>query len=642
MSKIQARHVLNTPRQEVWNLEGEYDLEFEDGVIVKSTKQSIIFNRYCWELFCMHGETPLTSECDISTFLGEDYFNISTPTKFLEKLFRYICGYNGLQHYWQKEPLLKLTYDISSLIYNEIIHRVSDAVVTIDATDFVKVVESEEIKNIHSRILPQPESIELSYRGIRNYVNDPNNTNRFTSAYRARAINDNQANQCIGPRGFVTDLDRTVFKRPILNGFIRGMGNLYELMTESRTAAKSLNATETHIRTSEYASRRIQLLTMSVRKPDPNDCGSNHYWDIYLTEKYLPNLKGIWYIVNDGDELKCFEGNETELINKVVKIRTAFGCQAPKRDTICTKCLGRVSQNFKENSNLGYLATSYLMEKLTQSILSTKHLTHSVKKSAIILDGNAIKFFRSTDDNEIFLRTDVDLKKYSIVLPASKLSKLTDVLSLDHTNVDLNKIGDLDVVALRDTSKTNPTNESVNISYNDRTSTITKGLLRYIKETDYTVDVRGNYIVPLTNWNVREPIFYNPLKETNIITFVNKIASMIEATKARRNTTLQEHFFDLADTIFDQLSCNLTILQIIVYATTSYNAEEGNYRLGRGSPNMLHTNKSLLFRNRSVSQLMVYETQIKELMIHPVQTFSNKYRSNHPMDVLFVPQHIVK
>src|SRR5690606_1022752 len=122
-------------------------------------------------------------------------------------------------------------------------------------------------------------------------------------------------------------------------GFIRGMGNLYELMTESLTAAKSLNANDAHIKTSEYASRRIQLLTMTVTNVVTGDCGSEEYLELCVTEKYLPNLKGIWYKVNHTDELKCIEGDEKDLLNRVIKIRSAFGCKVHDASKICTTCL---------------------------------------------------------------------------------------------------------------------------------------------------------------------------------------------------------------------------------------------------------------------------------------------------------------
>lgn len=642
MLRLKARDIFITPRGDIWNLaNGDYEIELEDGVVVKTHKQAVIFNRYCWDMFELYPNTPITSECEVTTFLGDNYFNISTPVKLLEKIFGHICLINRVHYYQDKEPLLKRAYVISSNIYNEIVHRVSDAVTSIDALDVIELVESEEIKAIHEKLLPIPESVELAYRGIRSYVGDAKTSNVVVDAYRAKAINDNQANQCIGPRGFVTNLDRTVFKLPIMNGFIRGMGNLYELMTESRTAAKSLNATETHIRTSEYASRRIQLLTMSVTSVDNNDCRSTDYMDLYVTEKYLPNLKGKWYVINEGDKLQYIVGDEQHLIGSVIKMRTAFGCKAPDRSKICTKCLGRISENFKENSNLGYTATAFLMEMLTQSILSTKHLTHSVKKSAIKLEGAVEKYFYSTDDNEIFLHKNLDIEHLSLVLPARNLSKLTDVLSLDHTNVALNKVGELENITIRNTSKEPHFNDPVTISYKDRLSTITKHLLLHIKHSDFTVDARGNYIVPLKGFDITKPVFDNQLKETNIITFVNNIASIIEVTKNNK-LELQEHFYNLTDTVYDQLSCNISLLEVIVYATTSFNAAEGNFRLGRGSPVSKQTNRSHLFRNRSMSQFFVYESQMKSILNHPVQIFSDYKRSDHPLDVLFVPQDVVK
>jgi hypothetical protein len=240
-----------------------------------------------------------------------------------------------------------------------------------------------------------------------------------------------------------------VFKQPITNGFIRGMGNLFEIMAESRTAAKSLNANDTHIKTSEYASRRIQLLTMSVRNVVNGDCGSTEYMDMFITQPVLDNLKGIYYLKEDGT-LDWLRGNESHLLNSIIKLRTTLGCRHQVAHEVCTTCLGKISENFKENSNLGYIMTSYLMEKSTQTILSTKHLTHSVKKSAIKLEGNANKYFYTDDENNIYFNRELDLTGLIMILPNSKLSKLIDVLNIQHTNIALNKIGELEEIIIKD------------------------------------------------------------------------------------------------------------------------------------------------------------------------------------------------
>ena len=639
--KISAKEIVAMPIQSVWALQdGIYDVTFDDGVVLSTRKTQVIFNRYCWELFTLFPNTPIISSCDVNTVIGSGFFNATTHIEQLETIFKHICKVNGLREYSSKEPLLRMSYVITNRIFNEIVHSAGRYVGTIDATDFTGLVTDKAIVNIHDNLKATPESVERSYKEIRQYINDSVNNNRFVNAYRSKAINENQANQCIGPRGFVTDLDRSVFRQPILSGFIRGLNTLYELLTESRTAAKSLNANDTHIRTSEYASRRIQLLSMSVTGVDTVDCGSTEYMDLLITPVVLDNLHGTYYLKDDGT-LDVITGNETNLIDKIIKVRTALGCKCKDHHHICTTCLGEVSNNFRENSNLGYTMVAFLMEKLTQSILSTKHLTHSVKKSIIRLSGLATRYFHVDGENNLYFNKDINLAGLELILPNNKLGKLVDVLNLPHTNIALNKIGELEVISIRDTKPKTPTTEVVDISYKDRLSIITKPLLEYIKTTTLTSDSRGNFVIPLDKFDKTKPIFSNPLKETNIISFVNRIASMIETSKDKTGDPYDK-LTTLFNTVIDQFKCNFAVLSVIVYSITTRDPANGDYRHGRNAGVPKCENKVVLFRNRSISQLLVFEEQAKELLNSPEIIFSNIHRQDHPCDVLFSPQSIIK
>jgi len=635
--QLKSREILNIPLNDIWKLSNiEYTVTYEDNVTVNNTVKDLIFNRYCWELFSLNPNTPITSICDLRTFLNGTYFNFDTHYKFLEIIFKHICLNNNLEHYYQKEPLLKRTYEVVNLIFNDIVNRVSDSVTTIDATDFVSLINSKEIKEIHDSLKPNPVSIENAYKSIKKHMQTIDSDNNFVKAYRSKSINENQANQCIGPRGFVTDLDRTVFKQPILNGFIRGMGNLYEIMTESRTAAKSLNASDTQIKTSEYASRRIQLLTMSVNNVEPGDCGSTEYLDMFISKDALPNMKGKYYFNPDTNQLDYIRGDEAHLVGSIVKLRTIFGCKVTNPANVCTVCLGKVAQNFKENSNLGYTMTSYLMEKLTQSILSTKHLTHSVKKAVIKLTGDANKYFYTNEQNNIHFNPDLDTSSLVFILPNNRLSKLVDVLNLPHSNISLTKVGELETIGIRNLNLKTVLTETVNISYKDRMSIITKEFLNYIRSTNIEADSRGNFIINMSKFDKTLPIFHNPLKETNVILFVNKIASMIETTKFKA-TDPYEKFISLFNAVIEQLNCNMSVIEILVYATTTYNSFNKDYGLGRCSVHPNSEGKTALFRYRSLSGLLVYEKQLKEILGQPVETFSDFKRLPHPMDILFTP-----
>ena len=642
MMATPIKDLLSIPRQAIFNIpDQDISILYNDNVEVLTSKKYVVFDRYCHELFLLYPNTPITSQCTIKSVIGSGFYNADTHIRLLETIFKHVCDFNHLQFYYQKEPLLKLIYQTVNNIYNEIVQRVSDSVSTIDATDFVSLVRDDAISTIHKNIKPSPEYVERAYKEIKSYVNNGTIKNRFVQAYRSKAINENQANQCIGPRGFVTDLDRTVFKQPILNGFIRGMGNLYEIITESRTAAKSLNANDTHIKTSEYASRRVQLLTMSVMNVENTDCGSTEYFHMLVTKENLENLKGKYYFDDTTQQLGCINGTEENLIGQILKFRTALRCKTLNPYNVCTTCLGKVSENFKENSNLGYTMTSSLMEKLTQSILSTKHLTHSVKKSLIHLEDSAKKYFHNDQENNIYFNPDINLKGLHIILPNSKMSKLIDVLNLQHTNISLSKVGELDIIAIKDMNHRTPVQETVTVSYKDRLSIITKYFLEYIKSVKIESDSRGNFVIPLEGFNKEFPIFSNPLKETNIISFVNKIASMIETNKDKVSDPF-EKLDTIFNTVIEQFKCNFTVIEVIVYATTTKNAFNNDYRLGRSPTFDKSETKVLLFRHRSASALLVYEDQISELIKQPVTTFSYKHRTKHPMDVLFVGSEVLK
>lgn len=641
MQSLTARQILSMPRIGTFDIPaGKHIVTYDDDVKKEVPSPLIVFNRYIWEMFTLFPQTPITSNLCATNFTAKDGYTGDTHRQVIEEVFKHVCEYNQLESYDQKEPLLRMIYQIIDYIQNELLNMISPYVGTIHATDFINVINDPQIVEIHKNLKPTPESVEKAYKGIRSYVSNDTTKNRFASAYRAKSINDNQANQCIGPRGFNTDLDRTVFRTPINSGFIRGMGNLYEMMVESCTAAKSLNASGSHIQTSEYTSRRIQLLCMPVNGVVHGDCGSQEYWELVITPQNIDNLKGIYY-VNESGQLDHIRGNETHLYQRLTKIRTALGCQHHDPSKVCSTCLGRTALNFLDNSNLGYTTVAHLMEKLTQAILSTKHLTHSVKKSMISLNGLALKYFYVTENGDLFFRPEVDLTGIQVILPNAKVSKLIDVLNLQHTNVALSKIGELDQIVIKDNKPKTPTSEKVNIAYKDRNCVITKAFLDYIKNSELESDPRGNFVISLDRFNKELPIFNNPLKETNIINFVNRIAGIIETNKDKI-TDPYEKLELFMNTVHEKFKCNLTVLQVIMYATTAFNPQANNYRLGRNSPVKASESRYNLFRHRSFSGLAVYQEQMEELISRPTSTFTPGNREPHPMSVFIAPQFVVK
>lgn len=640
MSRFTARQILNMSLEEIWKIPlGRYDVEFEDGVVIEGTfSRSIIFSWHFWDLYRDYPNTPITSRCYVDSVIGDGSFNDKTHTKLMERIFVEIVHHEKLFSNDSKQPLLRNVARVNNVGYfNNLIQSLSSYVTTIDATDFVNLVNDPEVSEINDRISDSPASIDNCYKELYAWLNTTDKHRRIVDGTRCGASRLSSFNQCVGPRGYVTDLDRTVFTTAIKRGFIKGFRTLYDLMAESRTAAKALNAAGASIQKSEYASRRFQILTMSVTHPVYTDCGSTDYKTVIMEDRYLPYFKGKWYVNEETGELNEFMGTETHLVGKNVRYRSALTCHYHDRHKICTTCLGTISNNLKSNTNLGYEVSSYVMEKITQRILSFKHLVQSVAANVIDLDQSATPYLKA-NTSELSFKKDVDTDKLYLILNGRKLHKLVVALSIETADIQLTKVGDIDEIVFA----TKPGEDNVRVKVNDGDSlaNITRELLEFIKSSEYQVDDRGNYIIPLKGWDKDDPLFDIPLKEEDVTAFVSAGEKLIEGG-SRKTLTIDQHFSKLFDLFMDQAPTNIMVLEVMTYAISVFNPQEGNYRLGRNSPLRKFAGVLDIMNNRSLGAFLIYERQAQQLNKKPVTMLDKRYRQAHPMDVLFAPQEVV-
>lgn len=641
MREIRVDEVMSISLTDIWNIEpGRYTLIFDDGQSVPSTMRRIVFNRHLWEMF-VGEQVPIVHQCSLDYVLGEDgVLNTGTHTTCLNNIFKHICAFSGFRYYHQKEHLLKKAVDVTNLIFNNIILNIGQSVVTIKAMDFVTLLEMPEIVEIHSQLEDTPESVEQTHGKLTEFIMKTKKKHPLVLVNQAGVVKNSQFNQCMGPRGYVTDLDRTVFGYGILNGFIRGLHTLYEIATESRTAAKALNAADFSIRESEYTSRRFAITAMVIEQPVPVDCGSTIYRTCLMTRRYLTNMKGKWYVDPETSKLMMINGDEEHLIGQMVKYRHINGCMWHNRKQVCTTCAGALSENLKENTNLGAESVLNFMHDVTQKILSFKHETKSVGGNAVVLEEVASLYFRAGDENELYIKPTPKLKDLRLVLNKNGLDKLMDVLTVSDLDIPMSNIGEVSVVGI--VSEDGSISDVATISNDDRKANITRELLRYIKDDNnkFELDSKGNYVIPLVNWKTGDPLFTIPLKEADTMSFLRELKTMIESTGKRKLST-EDHFFALADLVLGRSNCNFTILEVLAYAITAFNIDDGNFRLSRGSSSIQLAQRDDIFRHRSKGQLLPYEKQLPLLVGKPHEAFSNKYGEGHPLDVQFMPQEML-
>lgn len=642
VSKLGARDILNMSRDQVWSMKfGYYEVVFEDGVTLECSLMSIILDRYLWELYKQHPTLPIISKTSTTGMVGDGFFNGKVFSNVLETIFQHACDTLGIRHYEEKEPMLKLCFEILQTIFNEVLHNIQEFMTTLRAEHLYEIIDDPQVVAIQSKITGTPDSIGRSYRELTQFYFEKETYNPLTSGVRYGAASVSQTNQVIGSPGFISDLNRLVYPKPVFTGYGEGIKLVYDLLIISLMAVKAHNASSQSIQDTEWASRRFQQLAMSVERAILGDCGSTIYDTIDAFDiKYLNNYLGIWYVEDrDNPVLKCITKEDVHLAGKTIHIRNAFGCILPNRHNICTTCLGKTYENFKPNTNIGYTAAAGHMRTVSQTALSFKHLVESVAGSVIKLVGEVANFFKAGEGNLLYINDNFNFEDYSIVLDGNDLIKLTDAIQVTDSDLSMSRMGDIEEVTLRRDDGKHEV--SVRVAYKDREANITTKFLDYIKENDFETDRRGNYSIPLKNWEIDEPMFEIPLKDEDIAQFLRLLESYVEGTINKKDRTFKQHFDEFVKLVFDTGGTNISTLYVLGYALTVSDYDNGDFRQARGSDNKHYAKASEIFNNRCLSQFLVYQAQINPLFRQSHALFSKRNKQRHPMRVLFFPEETV-
>ena len=132
--------------------------------------------------------------------------------------------------------------------------------------------------------------------------------------------------------------------------------------------------------------RLLQLNNMDLRlHPDPNyTCDTKNFQKVFIKDSSILNMfsTGRYYrLTPDGVDKKLDVEKDTHLIGQTVYFRSPMTCASNSRgEGICYKCYGDLAYT-NSDINIGTIAAEILSSKLTQMLLSAKHLLESAVRA---------------------------------------------------------------------------------------------------------------------------------------------------------------------------------------------------------------------------------------------------------------------
>lgn len=660
MMKISARKLLSATTVELKEkLGGHFILLFEDGVELPTFDLEVVYSSYVWDLFRTYPLAPLTSKMFIQAILGGKPAGSGTHTKFLNKVLWHIHDhYHSIGLEVDMELMAQKVVDISNQIYNDGTLELPEEALTTDYLDYVELADYPPMVELLSKLdkpVVTEEDIDAANKAAQELImKDPNiSHNQLVQASRSGLVRMNQMLQCAVVRGFVYNVNDRIFAEPSLGNFGRGYKDWYSAFIDSRTISVSLNSSLKLLPDTEYGSRKLQIMDMSVETVYDTDCGSQEYLP-WLLRPDRPGRKGDfgnwlgkYFLDEERNVVRELVASDTDLIGKTLQFRSPLGgCKHPDPHGICRVCYNSQAKVIPKHTNIGHASAAYLMQILVQLSLSTKHVINSASSKKITLPEGYFSYIRAGADGYSYtLAKQNKGKTVELIIHPSSIGDIAILGKTKNvTSLVPDQISEISFMKLKYTKGEEQEIMDVMVELEKRKASFTHQALSYIKETGFTRDDSGNYVFDFTNYPPGAAVLALPKQVFNTSDHAAAILTLIQGAATDRKKRASEdslatYFHELYEMVNEKLDVSAHILEIIIYGAAVRNTDANDYRLPKAGTSAEMGILSKTVPGRSAGPAMAFERHAG--FIFSTALFSSKNLSSHLFDVFVMPQETV-
>lgn len=554
-----------------------------------------------------------------------------------------------------KEELWLLLDRVSTNIYNMVIDEYPEYVGGYSSPEFNELYQYPPIKEVRDAILPNPKSISTSQKKVIKILLTDDNLkyHPIVIDLRTSSVKMEQFLQIILVRGFNTDIDSHIYRKPILANYFKGITDPAEVMMESTLAAKALLFQDGPLKQTEYANRRLQLSAAHEDLLITGDCGQTANNVVEVTEARFKGLLGMMYLL-DG-KLTPLREEDLHVIDTSLTFRMPHSCGYRDKQCVCSTCYGELSHSIPYGTNIGVTASTNTISVVSQSVLKVKHSEDSTDIESIVLTEAEQDFVALNETGEhIHVTDDVKLTKGVIVLNARARGKDSNASMIPIVTPDMVEDG-IDVSKLTQFEKitfniprTDGSGRSdsyhVTVSRGMRKSYLTNVFIRYILANDFKVEDDGKYYISLEHWNTDLPVLELPRQHLNMRDFASEVVTFIQSSKsnasARHLGTLPqlshydqptEALVDLYDLVTSKISVHMSHLSVLLLSMMVRRGNVTDYSTPPITEPTQFARYEDIMSKRSLGGLFAYEKGAAQ-MNRRLEQYLNNDRPPHFLD----------
>lgn len=649
MNHYKARDLLNMPYEQLWALPSEWHvIEFDDGEKLLARDRITKLSVLNWFPLKAYPDVPILK----SYHMGSKRVTARSLVTYLNKVIWGVHDYTNEEA--DPEHLAKLAIESVNWLYNETTVNLSPYLATLSMFDIAEVYNHPAIREANENVTESTHGIEgVAYKKIAETFNDITQFtgNSIIEGYRSGTQKLEQLLQAFGPRGYPTDINSDIFAHPVTVGYVDGIWDLYGSMVESRSGTKALLYNKELLRVTEYFNRKSQLIAQYVQRLHKGDCGTPHLIDFPVLKNTLKAMRGKYYQKADGT-MDWLRGDETHLIGTMIKMRSVIGCTHPDPAGVCSRCYGRLSFSIMRGTNIGQVSAVSMGDKITSSVLSTKHTDATSAVEQFQITGSVARYLRVGEQSEtLYLKKDLANQEYRLVIKSSEATSLADVLMLkDLSAYPAESASELTHIGLIRTDEHGEDHGDIlPVSLYNRKASLSTEMLQHVQRVGWQPDNRDNIVISLSGFDMSTPFLTLPNKHVNMYEFMKRVQSFLHSGDNGDGSKLSsdkvgftsktylKNYKDPIDAlaaftslINEKIKLNIVHCEVLVYAMMIVSAQAKDYRLPVPGIYGQFEKYNKLMDNRSLAGKLAFEKQHEPL--NNPGSFLYTDRNDHPYD----------
>lgn len=648
MNHYKARDLLNLSYEQLWELPSEWHvIEFDDGQKLLARDRITKLSVLNWYPLKAYPDVPILKEYH----MGSKRVTAKSLITHLNKVIWGIHDHTNEEA--DPEHLARLAIEATNWLYNECTVNLSPYVATLSMFDIAEVYNHPAIREANETVEESTYGIEsVAYKKIGAAFDDIANFrgNSIIEGYRSGTQKLEQLLQAFGPRGYPTDINSDIFAHPVTVGYVDGIWDLYGSMIESRSGTKALLYNKELLRVTEYFNRKSQLIAQYVQRLHKGDCGTPILIDFPVLKNTLKALRGKYYLREDG-VMDWMRGDETHMIGKMIKMRSVLGCTHPDPAGVCSRCYGRLAFSIMRGTNIGQVSAVSMGDKITSSVLSTKHTDATSAVEQFQITGAVARYLRDGDQSEtLYLKNDLANQGYRLIIKASEAQSLADVLMIkDLSAYPAESASELTHIGLIRTVEGEDMGDILPVSLYNRKASLSTEMLCHVQRIGWTPDNRDNIVIDLAGFDFSQPFLTLPYKHVNMYEFMKRVQSFLHSGDNGDGSKLSsdkvgftsktylKNYKDPVDAIAafaalinEKIRLNIVHCEVLVYAMMIVSASAKDYRLPIPGITGSFEKYNKVMDNRSLAGKLAFEKQHEPL--NSPGSFLYKDRNDHPYD----------